>query len=203
MLGEEHLTKFKSELLDRQSKLINQVQDRFGLSQSQTDSVGELSSYDNHPGDMATELYERGKDLVLNEHAEAELAKINEALHAINEGTYGICRVCSMNISIDRLKANPVADTCREHADNTIFENDRPIEEDVYSSHINPDGVGLEKEVGYDAEDTWQEVGRYGTSETPSDFYGDKASYDDMYPNSDEDIGIVEDIEKHSSDYLN
>ncbi|BBP91783.1 hypothetical protein BsIDN1_54010 [Bacillus safensis] len=28
------------------------------------DSIGELSAYDNHPGDQGTELFERGKILL-------------------------------------------------------------------------------------------------------------------------------------------
>lgn len=199
MLTNEQIKEFKEILLARQSQMIHQVQDHFGLETSFMDSVGELSSYDNHPGDMGTEMYEREKDIALNEHAERELEEINEALHAIDEGTYGICRVCSMDISYERLKAVPTADTCREHADEDTFTRNRPVEEEVFSPNINPDELTKETQVGYDAEDAWQEVSRYGTSETPSDFFEDKKSYDRMYPNSDEDIGYVEDIEKFSS----
>ena len=204
MLTTKRLNEFKQLLLARQSEMIDQVQDRFGLIESQTDAVGELSSYDNHPGDMATELYERGKDIALNEHAERELEAINEALHAIDEGTYGICRVCSMDIPYERLLAMPTADTCVEHSedDNDIFKHNRPVEEEVYSPNINPDEVTPETETGYDAEDAWQEVSRYGTSETPSDFYGDRDNYDEMYPNSDEDVGYVEDVERYASNHL-
>lgn len=192
---------FKRLLLTRQSEMISHIQDRYGLIASQTDAVGELSSYDNHPGDMATEIYERGKDIALNEHAEKELEAINEALHAIDEGTYGICRVCSMDIPYERLLAIPTADTCVQHAEdnNVIFTNNRPVEEQVYSPNINPDEITAETQVGYDAEDAWQEVSRYGTSETPSDFYGDRDNYNEMYPNSDEDVGYVEDVERYSS----
>src|SRR5690625_1872315 len=201
MLTNKQIKQFKDQLLARQSEIIGQVQDRFGLEASYMDAVGELSSYDNHPGDMGTEMYEREKDIALNEHAERELEEINEALHAIDEGTYGICKVCSMDISYERLQAVPTADTCREHAedDNEIFKRDRPVEEEVFSPNINPDEKTDETQVGYDAEDAWQEVSRYGTSETPSDFFEDKKSYNKMYPNSDEDVGVVEDVEKFSS----
>lgn len=201
MLSTRRLNEFKQLLLNRQSEMIAQVQDQFGLSSSQKDSVGELSSYDNHPGDMGTELYERGKDIALNEHAEMELEAINEALHAIDEGTYGICKVCSMDIPHERLMAMPTADTCVQHSDdnNDIYANSRPIEEAVYSANINPDEQTPETQVGYDAEDAWQEVSKYGTSETPSDLYGDQDNYNEMYPNSDEDVGYVEDVERYSS----
>lgn len=196
VLTSQQINEFKNLLLSRQSEIINQIQDRYGLTSSQKDAIGELSSYDNHPGDMGTETYERGKDLALNEHAEKELEAINEALHAIDEGTYGICKVCSMDIPYERLVALPTADTCIEHAEDTqTFTRYRPVEEEVYSPNINPDELTEETQVGYDAEDAWQEVSRYGTSETPSDLYGDHDDYDHMYPNSDERVGQVEDIE--------
>lgn len=195
MLPKAQLQKFKQLLLTLQAEKIDQVQDRFGLVDSHTDAVGELSSYDNHPGDMATEIYERGKDITLHAHAENELEAINEALHAIDQGTYGICRECSMDIPYERLLAIPTTATCVEHASDERITSYRPVEESVYSTHINPERI--EHETGYDAEDAWQEVSRYGTSETPSDFYGDRAHYNDMYPNSDEAVGTVEDVERY------
>lgn len=195
MLSKEQLAQFKQVLLEDQRKAITHMEGHLGLEQSQTDSVGELSSYDNHPGDLATEVYERGKDLALYKNKEHELEAINEALHAIEEGTYGICRECSMDIPLERLIAMPTADTCVEHADDKLTFDKRPVEEQVYSTHINPERH--ETETGYDAEDAWQEVSRYGTSETPSDFYGDRDNYNEMYPNHEENVGYVEDVERY------
>lgn len=197
MLSEKQMYELKDDLLQSQERMIRQLQDRFGLEVSHIDAVGELSSYDNHPGDMGTELYERGKDVALNEHTEQELEDVNKALHAIEDGTYGICKICSADISYDRLKAVPTADTCVHHSEaEQTFSRYRPVEEEVYSPNINPDEVTPETQNAYDAEDAYQEVSRYGTSETPSDFYGDRDSYDDMYPNSDEEVGVVEEVEK-------
>lgn len=196
MITNEQLSQCKNTLLERQTELINQLQDHFDLTEEfSQESLGELSNYDNHPADHGTELFERGKDLALNEHAEKELEDINKALHAIEEGTYGICSKCGADIPFERLEAAPAADRCVEHASDTIFETHRTIEEQVFSPNINPDEVTAEEQTGYDAEDAWQEVSRYGTSETPSDFYGDQDNYDEMYPNSDENVGEVEDLE--------
>ncbi|MBY7142319.1 TraR/DksA C4-type zinc finger protein [Virgibacillus sp. NKC19-3] len=200
MITSEQLAQCKAALLERQTELIDHVQDHFGKKLEMTqESVGELSNYDNHPGDMGTEMFERGKDLALNEHAETELEEINKSLHAIAEGTYGICSKCGEDIPFERLEALPTADRCITHANDASFEHSRPVEEEVYSPNINPDEVTDEDQVGYDAEDAWQEVSRYGTSETPSDFYGDKDNYDEMYPNSDENVGITEGIEGYAA----
>lgn len=200
LINKEQLAACKSALLDRQEQLIQHIQDHYGMKyEFAKETIGELSNYDNHPGDTGTELFERGKDLALNEHAEQELEEINEALHAMEEGTYGICRTCGADIPFDRLEAVPTADKCVEHAESDTFKRNRPIEEEVYSPNINPDEVTDEEQVGYDAEDAWQEVSRYGTSETPSDIYGEQDNYDEMFPNSDELIGAVEDLENFLS----
>ncbi|WP_345739450.1 TraR/DksA C4-type zinc finger protein [Virgibacillus salarius] len=186
MISNQELAACKSALLNRQTELINHVQDHLGMTlETAQESVGELSNYDNHPGDTASELFERSKDLALNEHAERELEEINAALHAIEEGTYGICSECGADIPYERLAAIPTADRCIEHANNNVFKQHRTIEEEVYSPNINPDDTSEELQVEYDAEDAWQEVSVYGTSETPSDLYGDRENYDEMYPNSD------------------
>jgi YteA family regulatory protein len=200
MITSSQIAQCKAALLERQTELINHVQDHFGTSlELAKESVSELSNYDNHPGDMGTELYEREKDIALNEHAETELEEINKALHAIEEGTYGICKICGADIPFERLQALPSADTCLEHAENNTFEENRTAEEEVFSPNINPNEVKEEEQTAYDAEDSWQEVSRYGTSETSSDFYGDRDNYDEMYPNYDENTGAAADVEEFLS----
>ena len=195
MITKQQKEHCKSLLQQRQTELIHLVQSHFDLkNEFAKESLGELSNYDNHPGDHGTELFERGKDIALNEHAEKELEEINEALHALEEGTYGICSECGVDIPYERLQAVPATDRCIEHAKKDTFKHQRPVEEQVFSPSINPDD-GDEDQVGYDAEDTWQDVARPGTSETPSDFYGDRDNYDEMYPNSDERVGSVDELE--------
>lgn len=197
-LSNDQLQRCKQRLSKRQNELITQLKSRYGLEVSQTDSIGELSSYDNHPADLGTELFERSKDLALQEHKERELEEINKSLHAIADGTYGICKVCSMNIPYERLVSNPTADTCIDHAErNDSPANDRPVEEEVINSTFSDIDEEIEEATYYDREDAWQDVSRYGTSNTPSDFFGDRASYDEMYENSDENIGFVEDVERY------
>lgn len=200
-LTAEQIKACEKRLNARQTKLIKQLQTRFDSEMSQTDAIGELSSYDNHPADLGTELFERSKDLALVNHAEEELEEINKSLHALAEGTYGICRVCSMNIPYERLVSNPTADTCILHAPKEQHGvNERPIEEEVLTPHLNPEPAPDEKTTFYDREDAWQDVSRYGSSDTPSDLFGDQTSYDEMYANSDEQIGTVELIETYSDD---
>ena len=118
-LSKQEISQLKQNLQQQQADIQSHFDqnDHFGLTRSDAhDAVGELSSYDNHPGDTATETYEREKDLALNEHAKQELHEIEEALQAIAHSTYGTCKVCGADISFERLQAVPTTLYCREHS---------------------------------------------------------------------------------------
>jgi RNA polymerase-binding transcription factor DksA len=71
----------------------------------------ELSNYDQHPADSATDTFEREKDLGILDDLEAELAEIEAAIERIENGTYGIDEVTGRPIDPARLDAVPVART--------------------------------------------------------------------------------------------
>ena len=90
--------------------------DEEGLTdQSENDSVGELSSYDQHQADMGTETFEREKDLSILEQVEAVLADVEHALRRLDDGSYGTCEVCGRTIPDERLEALPATRLCLEH----------------------------------------------------------------------------------------
>jgi RNA polymerase-binding transcription factor DksA len=61
--------------------------DSRGFEAEARNVTGELSMYDNHPADIASETFERGKDIALLENDELRLRRIREALKAMDEGT--------------------------------------------------------------------------------------------------------------------
>jgi len=79
---------------------------------SELDSLGELSSYDQHQADVGTETFEREKDLSILERVESELADIEHALARLDDGTYGTCEACGRPIDEARLEAMPAARLC-------------------------------------------------------------------------------------------
>ncbi len=83
--------------------------------QSESESVGEISSYDQHQADMGTETFEREKDLSILEQVEAELGDVEHALRRLDEGTYGTCEVCGRVIPDERLEVMPATRLCLEH----------------------------------------------------------------------------------------
>jgi len=197
MLSNKQLSTFRSQLINAKKEVEEQLRDsdHFDLERGHLHgSVGELSSYDNHPGDEGTELYEREKDIALNEHIEKELEDINYALQAIEEGTYGKCEKCGKDISVDRLQAIPTTTYCVEHSPTQVVSHNRPIEEGVlippFEKYVHED-----ENVSFDAEDSWQDVAKYGTSESPSDLVDPVDSYNEVFMDSEENVGYVEDYE--------
>lgn len=195
-MTEEQRMKLKDQLLAEKRRLENRLRKNrnYGLEQGMNDSIGELSGYDNHPGDIGTELFERGKDLALNEADEARLKRINRALERMEKGEYGICDVCGREIPVERLEALPETAHCVEHEPKRTVPDRRPVEEQVihppFGEH-SYDGLDV---AFYDAEDAWQEVERFGTS-NPPDMYREGRDYNRLTIDPDERRGYVEDVE--------
>ena len=69
---------------------------------------------DDFPDEIDSASSESGLAFIgrLRERERQLIQKIDAALAKIEEGEYGICRVCGEDIGINRLKARPVADMC-------------------------------------------------------------------------------------------
>ncbi|HWJ78313.1 MAG TPA: TraR/DksA C4-type zinc finger protein [Niallia sp.] len=194
MLSKEQINTLKQELESRKSQILENV-DGYVRDEMLQESVSELSSYDNHPADLGTELFEREKDFALEEHVQAELNSINEALQAIEDGTYGICKVSGKEIPYERLEALPTAVTLKEYSGDQFVATDRPIEEDMLEPAHGNVFRHYETEDIRDYNDSFQEVARYGTSETPSDLRGDFDDYESLYNRDSDDEGFTEEYE--------
>ncbi|WP_045519122.1 TraR/DksA C4-type zinc finger protein [Neobacillus niacini] len=199
MLTTEQLAGFRLQLLKEKEEIEERLEqnDHYGLERGHFhESMGELSSYDNHPADEGTELYEREKDIALNEHTDLQLRNINKALEAMENGTYGKCEVCGKEIPYERLEALPNTTYCKEHSPDQVISHDRPIEEGVLMPPFGKfDMDSKDENVGFDAEDSWQTVAQWGTSETPSDLAFPEERYNDVNIEPDENEGYVEDFE--------
>lgn len=191
ILSENQFSNLQNTLIELKTSLDKKDMDddrEFLERGSLRDSIDELSTVDNHPADLGTELYEREKDMALKVHDEDELAKINAALEKIENGTYGVCEVCHQDIPYERLEAIPYTAFCIVHTDAKDIPTDRPVEEQVILPAVDNSFAGRDdKDDIHDYEDSFQEVARYGTSETPSDFEGDYLEFDDLYGDTEEE----------------
>jgi len=65
---------------------------------------------DNDLADRFEDFDERASTV---ETLDARLYDITSAIQSLEDGTYGICKVCGNKIEEDRLEANPAAQTCK------------------------------------------------------------------------------------------
>lgn len=181
----EKLRYYEKKLLSEKERLEVELTGtgNLGLDQSLTDSIQELSAYDNHPADLGTETFERGKDLALRFHMDENYQQTTDALGRIRDGSYGRCKFCGRDIGHERLEALPATPfcfDCREKVEEIDPPHARPIEEKVLFPPFGRTFLDGTDNVATDGEDIWQDVARYGTSETPSDLGGIR-NYENMY----------------------
>ncbi len=83
------------------------------FGQTRTDTLGELSAYDQHPADTASEYYERERDQAAALEGKRQLRDIERALTELAHKDYGSCVVCGKEIDFSRLLLVPTAVMCR------------------------------------------------------------------------------------------
>ena len=122
-----------------------------GLNMPLTESIGELSSYDNHPADIGSETFEREKDWGIRNMAQRRLARVETALGKIAQGTYGVCERWVMDrsrtVSLPRSSSVRVAPGLGNRYSMSSGANEEvAMAGNIYDAQGN----------AYDGEDTWQ-----------------------------------------------
>lgn len=182
---------FKTKLISEQSRVLDLIKlmRQNGVIDSNSEMATELSFYDNHPSDTASELFDKEKGLALKGNEISILNKIEDALKSIENQTYGKCMSCGADINYERLEFMPYAANCqvceKSIANNKPAEqNNRCVEEDILGTLFK---YSNSSNAGIDAEDTYQAVERFNRLEDIVEFY------------DDDDDGYVEPIEKISN----
>ncbi|WP_298829611.1 TraR/DksA C4-type zinc finger protein [uncultured Planococcus sp.] len=161
-MKDQQLKQLKKQLEEQVESLEERVEN------TEEFETTELSNYDNHPADNATDLYDQERGMALTQFKEEELQEAKAALAAIEAGTYGKCSVCGKDIPFERLEALPTALTCIDHADQVPDLESRPPEEDVLqASTAQP--VEKEDSAIRDYQDSFEDVEDFGSSDTPQD----------------------------------
>ncbi len=110
------MEKYRQLLMAERDRLLLELEEIEARTARTADSerATELSSYEDHPADLASETFEREKDLAIAESVESLLDQVNTALEKVERGTYGICDACARPIKKARLQALPFATLCLE-----------------------------------------------------------------------------------------
>lgn len=191
------LKQFEKILKEEKERLVQVVSrlEETGIGDTMSDSVSELSMYDNHPADLGDVVFERSKDVALRDNEHVLLEQVETALAKIQDGSYGICEICGKPIDRERLEAVPWATHCIDcQAANDVTDTTpRPLEEEILEPPFHRtflDTANFDF-VGFDGEDALQSVLKWGSSDTPQDIPG-SYDYKAVWPNSNEHQGIVD-----------
>ncbi len=104
-MDKEQLAYFEKKLKD----MMNEI-----LSEAEKTLSGMTDNYSNYPDptDRASVESDRNFELRIRDRERRLLAKIQEALARIEDGSFGICEECGEDISVKRIEARPVTTLC-------------------------------------------------------------------------------------------
>lgn len=113
-MDQNQMNNYKDKLISekkRVEKVIQSMKEN-GTSDMYEEMADELSTFDNHPGDLGTIRSDLERGAYAKSNEIKILNKVEDALHAIEEGTYGTCKICGLTIPEQRLDIIPYATNC-------------------------------------------------------------------------------------------
>ncbi|MCB9800089.1 MAG: TraR/DksA C4-type zinc finger protein [Candidatus Omnitrophica bacterium] len=113
---QKELDGYKQILLEIKSKISGELRhlEEDSLNRSQRDAAGDLSGYSLHMADVASDNFDRELVLGLASKEQDLLNLIQQALHKLDEGTFGLCEKTYKPITKKRLSVMPYARLCLE-----------------------------------------------------------------------------------------
>ncbi len=113
-MTKEQLSHYKQRLEEERERLMQELQD-FGKEDPNNPGKFEATypeSGSNSDDDNAMEIAEFVDDATIEARISAELKDVEQALHAVEKGTYGTCKYCNKPIDEKRLDARPASSSC-------------------------------------------------------------------------------------------
>lgn len=112
--GKEELKFFRAQLQKQLDLIQGNLNALAGdnLKRSPTDSSGDISAHSTHMADQGTDNFDRELALNLASSRQESLYDVEDAIHRIDDGSYGACELCGGAIERARLKALPFAKKC-------------------------------------------------------------------------------------------
>lgn len=104
-----------SRLLDERASIQRAIDaiEHEGIDlESESESINEIAASSQHPADVASETFERERELGLLEDFSWQRAEVDRAIARLQRGTYGRCETCGAEIGEERLQAVPSAGQC-------------------------------------------------------------------------------------------
>lgn len=193
---DENLMKlYKKKLLSEKEevkRIIKNLRDN-DMVYTNIEMSSEISHYDNHPADTASEIYTMETGIALKVREDKIYSQIESSLNDIEKGTYGKCKYCGNEISKERLDFIPYAEyciECQKKINSKTTEIERPVEEKVLGNPFYFDHANRKEEIVDGTTDNYQDVYNYNKID---DYYSIDNS-DNIYNDDDEYVDPIEKI---------
>lgn len=102
------LAKMREQLLEMKAKLLAEIDSTLRAEREGNKDEG-MDTYD-----LASEERDREINFILSDRERVKLKQIDDALERMDEGTYGVCESCGLEIAEERLEAMPFSRLCRD-----------------------------------------------------------------------------------------
>src|SRR5262252_9222243 len=104
----QFMADLRQQLLDMKTKL-NQEMELESKAEREANKDEGLDTYD-----LASEERDREINFILSDRERSKARNIDDALERMDEGTYGVCDACGLEIAEERLTAMPFTRLCRD-----------------------------------------------------------------------------------------
>ena len=102
------LAKTREQLLEMKTKLLGEIDSELRAEREGNKDEG-MDTYD-----LASEERDREINFILSDRERIKLKQIDDALERLDDGTYGVCESCGLEIAEERLDAMPFSRLCRD-----------------------------------------------------------------------------------------
>jgi RNA polymerase-binding transcription factor len=102
------LAKMREQLLETRAKLLGEIDSEMRAEREGNKDEG-MDTYD-----LASEERDREINFILSDRERVKLQQIDDALARLDDGSYGICESCGLEIAEERLEALPFSRLCRD-----------------------------------------------------------------------------------------
>ena len=102
------LAKAREQLRETKTRLLGEIDSESRAERESNKDEG-MDSYD-----LASEERDREINFILSDRERVKLKQIDDALERLDDGAYGVCESCGLEIAEERLEAMPFSRLCRD-----------------------------------------------------------------------------------------
>jgi DnaK suppressor protein len=102
------LSKMREQLVEMKTKLLSEIDSELRAEREANKDEG-MDTYD-----LASEERDREINFILSDRERVKIKQIDDALDRLDQGTYGVCESCGLEIAEERLQAMPFTRLCRD-----------------------------------------------------------------------------------------